>query len=306
MPFIPRTMKELLETQLTKVPDRISPGILPKGGTLMVAGGAKIGKSFVLSEFSRALATGMPLFDLEQLRIPTATKILSVEGEIGEYGTQKRGKLTYADLTDRALNNLVVVTKEEAFEWKLDTKPGLMKWREAVEIVRPEVLLVDPLGAFHLSDENSQTDMERIFHAVEDLKSVNPEMQMSVVLTHHSGKPSTGKDGRDPLDPYSMRGASKLFDRPDSILMLNRVGDLPGLPHNAWKLGARFTIRQDEGIDDFYLHVNERADSRVRFYQWKSTREGAMVPLKIAHQPDPKSLKAIQLEFTKPIDRMDD
>lgn len=291
MSFVPKTMWELMNKELTRQAMRIEPGLLPKGGTMLIGGQTKIGKTFVVAEFCRALITARSLFSLESLSAPEEARVLYVEGEVGEWGTQKRARTAYSDIPERQLKNLFYITKEEAHAMKLDapmhTSTGFTAWCTAVEKIAPEVLIIDPFAAFHTSDENDATEMEKVLQRIEKLKAIHPARQMSVILVHHTTK-SPGD--RDPLDHRNIRGSGKICDRVDTILMLDKKKNLKNLPHKAWELAARFVIRQDEGIDaDLRLHFNERADCRVRFAAWKTDDPGGLPPLKIVNMPpDPK------------------
>jgi RecA-family ATPase len=297
--FVPRNMWDLLTKELAPVPMRIGPGVLPKGGTLLIGGQSKIGKTFLVNEISRALITATPLFGLPLLDCQEPTRVLSVEGEVGEWGVQKRARVSYAGVSEWAMKNLFYITKEEAHDMKIDSpmtsERGFNAWCEAVRAVKPEVVIIDPVAAFHGSNENESDEVEKIFARVEKLKAINPSKALSVILVHHTGKPAEGKD---PLDKYSIRGSSKWVDRPDTIMMLERKANLKNLPHTAWQLNVRFTFRQAEDIDDMKLNFNERADCRVRFVGFKSANliaANQQAPLQIVHAPPVRTTTGEQL-----------
>lgn len=301
--FQPQTIADLLRKEVPRFPMYIEPAILPKGGTMVMGGAAKIGKSFVIKTMMRALASGTPLFGLGQFAVPGPVRTLYVENEIGEYGLQKRGSVIWGDMRERELENMYYITKEEAYRMKLDApltaEDGFNAWKEVVKVIAPEVLIIDPIAAFHTSDENDSIAIEKLFTRIELLKSIHPERRMAVIIVHHAGKPAAKReDGRDPLDPYSFRGSSKFFDRADSLFMLNRKKNIPNLNHEAWILEGRFTLRQGEGFDDVVLHVNELGDGQVRFNSFKSAAPGGMPRLKIVHvPPGPDTLGGKQLTF---------
>lgn len=266
---------------------------------MVIGGQAKIGKSFVVNSLLRALATGSPLFGLHQFSVSEPVRSLYVENEIGEIGLQTRALTGFADMEYRDRERMFYIPKDLASELKLDTpitsEVGFNYWREIVGDVAPQVLIIDPLAAFHTTDENDAVEFEKIFHRLERLKAIHPERLMSIVVIHHSGKPSKDSDA---LNPYAMRGSSKIYDRPDTLLMLDRKKNLP-VDHEAWELDARFKVRQGPGFDDLKLHVNEHNDGLVKFAKFK-TVGGALPKLQMEKIGDKRVLTTTgsQLSFT--------
>ena len=63
----------------------VEPAISPKGGLLLFGGESKIGKSFLVLEMMRALATGEDMFGNPQFVIPERAKVVLIEQELGDY-----------------------------------------------------------------------------------------------------------------------------------------------------------------------------------------------------------------------------
>jgi hypothetical protein len=89
---------------------------------------------------------------------------------------------------------------------------------------------------------------------------------MSIILSHHYGKRPNGdrnREGHDPLDAYNFRGSSKWFDDVDALITVNRLQNLPGIQHQAWRLQMRFELRHEEVPPEMFFTVNLNRDLRV-------------------------------------------
>ena len=79
----PWNVVDLIEKPLPTAPCWIEPAVLPKGAKMLFGGHAKIGKSFVMLELARSLALGKQPFAAPALRVPSPTKVLLLEQELG-------------------------------------------------------------------------------------------------------------------------------------------------------------------------------------------------------------------------------
>jgi RecA-family ATPase len=254
---------DLLTRTLTAEPAWIEPSILPKRGKLLFGGHAKIGKSFVMLDLARALAAGEAPFANPILYVPKPVRVLLIEKELGLIELQKRGAAVMDDVP-RMLRreNLFYVSQEPLL--KLDTRQGYETILRLVEEIKPNVLLLDPIGKMHNMDENSNTDISKLFEKLEGLMKAGRDQDMSLVISHHFAKPKMGPDAMDPLSPYNFRGASKWFDDPDTLVTMHK-GQEHRSPHKWWTLKTRFETRRGEPPEDMNLSVNEHDDFRVRF-----------------------------------------
>src|SRR5229473_198865 len=82
---------DLFATQFPPDFSYVEPGILVKGGTLLLGGLAKIGKSLVMMEVARSICTGKPLFNNPQFHVPAKKKVLYIEAENGPRSVKDRG-----------------------------------------------------------------------------------------------------------------------------------------------------------------------------------------------------------------------
>lgn len=233
---------------------------------MFVAGGSKIGKSFVCLEFCRALALGDNPFECPLLDVPRPTRTLYCEAEVKEQGVQSRGIPIFEGVNRDYLNeNLFLLT--DVPEMQFDQPKGFTLLRQALDSVQPEVLILDPLGRFiGGADENSNSEMNKILTGLDQILKDYRRNEMAVIIAHHTKKPNKMDQEFDPLDPYEMRGSSRFYANPDSIFMLSRFGDYVNKDQKrAWRLNGRIITRQAESMEDFEFTVNDESDLRVRF-----------------------------------------
>lgn len=273
----PASLLDLINADLPPETCWISNGVLPKSGTLLFGGVAKAGKSFVMLELARALATGDVPFGHPQLQALPPVKVLLVEQELGVIGLQKRVKPLFAT-EDPAKYGRRLFYASKIPSMQLNTAEGRRILHGLVEEIQPNVLLLDPIGRMHGFDENRSDQIQELFTSLERLVKLYEKNGMSIVLSQHYGKPgSDPSTKRDPLDPYNFRGSSKFFDCPDSLLTMQRLADIHGLPWKAWEIKARFETRQDEPPKEVLLSVNAGNDRRVRFVRFIHNEKPAPV-----------------------------
>lgn len=271
----PETIIDLVERDIATPPCYIEPSILTLGGQLILGAHAKTGKSFTLLELARALSSAQTPFDCPVFSVPRPVRVLLIDGELGEHGLKKRAERIYTpDEIHRLRNfkdNFLYVCKIP--ELKLDDKQGRSLLYNLCNEVQPNVLIIDPIGRFHNYDENDAQEISKLFSHLDEMQKLFKHNEMALIITQHMGKPKDKRAEMDELSPYEMRGSSKWFDNPDSIITMSRTHNLSTL-WESWSLTMRFTLRHDTSPDDMIFHVNERNDGRVRYYKHKGTVGG--------------------------------
>ena len=261
----PESIHDLIQREIPKNPCWIEPNILPKYGKLLFGGHAKVGKSFIMLELARALASGTSPFECHYFSVPEPVKVLVIEQELGPYGLQKRVKQVYKNVDDHILReNLWYVSR--APELQFDNLVGRKYIHDLIAEVQPNVLIIDPAGKIHSYEENSNSDISRFWNHIDALLKEFRHLDMSLILSHHFGKPA--RDPRwevDPLSPYNFRGASKWYDDPDCLVTVVRGLPMINTPNEAWYIRTRWESRHGETPEDLVFSVNREGDLRVRY-----------------------------------------
>jgi len=205
--------------------------------------------------------------------VPAACKVLVIEQELGEYILQKRIQTMFANSNlSYYADNLWAISKEP--ELKLDS--ALDKIRKQIDIIQPNVLILDPISNFHSGNENAAQEVEALINQLKKLLREYRELDMSIVFTHHFGKPPAAQyaDEVDRLSPYTFRGSSKWYDAVDTAHTIiktktfNRKDD-KGNSYISWAMKNRYTLRANECPPDFYTKFNFDGDQRVIFERYE-------------------------------------
>jgi RecA-family ATPase len=220
---------DLYTTPLPDAPAWITGGVLIKGAVMLAAGPAKIGKSQLVVDLADTLTRGGVLWGIDEFVVPQAVGTLYLDGELGKYGLHQRVRYRYQSLGYPPAPNLFYLSKPKGL--MLDTLAGTEQLAREIAATGARVVIVDPISKFLHGEENSNTDVNRLFQNLNSL--VNDINDLSFVLVHHFGKPprpgSETADDYDPLDPYNARGAAKWYDSVDTLVTIQQQGAvLPG------------------------------------------------------------------------------
>lgn len=244
-------MAELLNDFLEKVfeaqPMLVGRGILPRQGKLIIGGAPKANKSYIAINMALDLALGQPLFNAfysenkPVFPVYKRNKVLYIENEIGEIGLQERVKAITGGCD---MAGIWLYIKSRDMGLRMDTPDGRALITAEIEQVKPDVVILDPLSKFHLSDENSAQHMSAVMrvgdHWVEDFGT-------SLVYIHHTGHPN-------PLNPRrggdKLRGSTAIFADADAIILVDRKS-----AQNAKEpvLELSFELRRGEPMDPVYV-----------------------------------------------------
>lgn len=270
----PEKLSALLNKSLPKDLFWIEPSILPKRGTMLFGGAAKIGKSYIMLELARALATATRPFDSDLFTVPQKAKVLVIEQELGEYELQKRSEIT--------VQNHIPLTYEETFyylsiapDMQLNQHEGFKYLYECVEKVEPNVVFLDPISMFHGFDENSNSEIGELFRRIEKIKEAFRHKDLAFVLSHHFRKPASSTYGKpsDPLSPYNFSGSQRWFNTPDTLATFTRGKTLAD--KSGWFVDSRWIPRKGKQPDDItFLVKPEDPERQVRIHHGGGDRDG--------------------------------
>lgn len=261
MPFDPNKAEILTASALVARPVPtdlflLGPHFLPRGGNMIVSGSTGIGKSWLVLNLLKALATGSPLFSIGEW--PTVkAKSLLLETEVGPTLGKRFEKVFHGH--PEALANIDVLSQPEGFSFSY---PDCCQWlQEVVRVGRYDVIVLDPIGDLTFHNENDNTDMGRFLASVRDIRGT-----AASILIHHNKKEPQDTHNWDPLHIDNMRGAGKLGGAVDSILMLSRrPGKLVQAPYDNWALGAAWqkTRHAEVSPDPGQIYFNQSGDGSM-------------------------------------------
>lgn len=248
-----------------KTPDDhflLHPYALCRGSKLVLGGPTKQGKSWILLNIIHALVFGEPLFGNSEWKAQKS-RVLLVEREIGPYSIGERIKLVFGACPDWALrDSFGIISKPKGFSL---SEPGCAKrLHEIIKGDGYDVCVLDPINKLHHWEENKSTDMLRLVDVLEDIIGE----RAGLIASHHFGKPPRGRDleNYDPLNPYNMRGSSRLMDDADEFMIISRLAGRLVKDYESWKLDAAFAGgRHGPQPPPFQIKFNEHGDCKVKW-----------------------------------------
>jgi len=258
-------LSDFLNKEMPVMPFVVGRGVLPVAGKLILAGAPKTGKSYLVLNILLDLARGRRLFDASYksgvpvLPVGKPWRVLYLEMELGELGLLERlkGKEGHPGLVSGILSEgleLYVQPRDTAM--RLDTPEGRDYINQLLTSIKPDVVAVDPLAKFNLSNENDSQEMGAIMrvidHYIEDFGA-------AWIIVHHIGKqdpdPAKQKRGGDRL-----RGSSAIFADVDTLMEVTRLSS-EHTREPVQKLS--FELRRGEPIED--LFIQRKADGLIEY-----------------------------------------
>jgi 5S rRNA maturation endonuclease (ribonuclease M5)/KaiC/GvpD/RAD55 family RecA-like ATPase len=188
-------------------------GLFPRGYVSEIFADPGAGKTWLALRLALDMANGGPIFEgLAFEKNPL--KVLFAEGDIGKDLLDERLLLLGTDPSE-GLNFLYLSDAAEAdVELSLSTPGGRRNWEAIFERIRPDVVFIDTLTAFHESEENDATAMKTILHFLRDC---GKRYQMAVVVIHHARKTKRSETGL-PQTLHDSAG-SGLFSRIAGVIL---------------------------------------------------------------------------------------
>jgi len=178
---------------------------LPQRGKLLLYAPAKSGKSYLANQMARCIGSEEVFLTQPTVR----GRVLYLQFELGESVLHDR-----LLSTGKGYPNVFVGT---SFSIKVDTKVGQDQVIRAMEAVKPNVLILDPLYKALNGDENEASDVRK---ALDFLDKLIEMYNCSIVIIHHAGK-DISKRGR---------GSSVLEDWVDSFIRVTSIPAKDNMP----------------------------------------------------------------------------
>lgn len=186
-------------------------GLIPYGGSVLLAGQYKAGKSTLMLNLIKSLTTGTRF--LGAFDVPNPLKVAYVDLELGR-------SLAWDwmdEIPGIEFDRVVYVPRVgQGSQMHMQSETIRSKWARQLRQSNVDVLIVDPLSPIMSAlgiDENSAETVRPMLDAFDVLK-VEAGLQ-SVIVTHHTGHQNTGR----------ARGATAFMDWPAAFMALMKQGE---------------------------------------------------------------------------------
>lgn len=185
--------------------------LIPYGGSVLLAGQYKSGKSTLMLNLMKALTTGTQF--LGTFDVPNPLKVAYVDLELG----RSLAWDWFDGVPGMDFDKVVYVPRVgQGSQLHMQSETIRSKWARQLRQSGVDVLIVDPLSPIMSAlgvDENSTETVRPMLDAFDVLK-VEAGLQ-SVIVTHHTGHQNAGR----------ARGATAFMDWPAAFMSVTKQGD---------------------------------------------------------------------------------
>lgn len=186
--------------------------LIPESGIAYFSGAPGGFKTWLAQEASVCVSYGMPFINKYAT---LQKKVLYLDFE-NSSAILKRfvricdGKQVKEDLKKIALNNIYLVQGIELF---LDSDEGISLLRKYISKTGARFIVIDSLVRCLAGDENSATDVRKVFQNLKMLFSEYPDL--SILILHHNSKAGYGLNG--------LRGSGDISASADCVISFDKV-----------------------------------------------------------------------------------
>lgn len=203
----PMSVKEVLDIPESERPQFLVKGIIPERGITAIAGHPGCGKSWLMMELARAVATGSNFLQHDAMESKQANTLI-IDEESGIWEIRRRMELLRFD-------EYTPIHFYSLSEFKLDNDESVSYLLEICSEYEIGLVIFDPFAAMHAGVENSAEEMQAVMGAMQKFT----EIGVTVVFIHHHRKGGVSGNG------LSLRGSSAILGRLDSLLVIEKTED---------------------------------------------------------------------------------
>lgn len=234
----------------------------PASAVGLIGGPPKCAKTWLALDLALSVASNTPCLGTLTVESPGPVLLYLAEDSLQSARARVEGICEHRRL-DLRRADLHLITVPSL---RLDQDHDKQRLSATVEKVRPRLLLLDPFVRLHRSDEN---DSGAISAILADLRTLQRQFDVAVVLVHHARKNGRGPQG------YALRGSGDFYAWGDAYAYLSR--------RDSASFRLALEHRSHAAVDPLALKLVSRAD-------------GSATHLEIAgeHAPsDPPSLETL-------------
>jgi hypothetical protein len=189
----------------------------------VIGGAPKCAKTWLALDMALSVATGTPCLNQYTVPEPGPVLVYLAEDALPIVRERVEGMVRCRQLEIGGVPIHVITTPV----LRLDRGPHRRQLLETVRHLRPRLLILDPLVRLHGIDENNA---EEVAALLAYFRSLQRELDVSVVLEHHTRKNAVGGVAAG----QGLRGSGDIHAFGDSNLYLRRSGEglllLPQVP----------------------------------------------------------------------------
>jgi RecA-family ATPase len=230
---LPRTS----ETWLVK-------SLLPAGGSMILYGDPKVGKSYAALQLALAIQNGDPWLGFP---VPNNGRVLYVQLDTPRSLWAER--LEALKDVGHPVQDLLLADREtlETFTFDILNPEHFNLLKESVESAAPDCVIIDTLREAHKGDENDSTDMQNVISLL-----TSATQPAALVLISHSRKPAAETG---PSLISDARGSGYIVGKMDTIMRFTK--------RSAYYTGRAIeegSIHITRGDDGFWTPDNAEVD----------------------------------------------
>jgi hypothetical protein len=180
----------------------------------VIGGAPKCSKTWLALDMALSVATGTACLDRYEVPEPGLVLVYLAEDSLAIVRERVEGIARHRGLDLDAIPIHVIT----APVLRLDREPHRSQLLETARQLRPRLLLLDPLVRLHGIDENHAGEVAELLAY---FRSLQRELDLSVVLVHHTRKNAPGGAAAG----MGLRGSSDIHAFGDSNLYLRRTAN---------------------------------------------------------------------------------
>lgn len=184
-------------------------GLIPDEGAIIIGGSSGIGKSWMLLDLGQEISRGGKWLGEFQT---TKGVVLYVDEENGERFMKQRLQMLNAG---KQVNPKDVEFYLMCYQGFYFSKDPVQKLERLIQVIKPNVIIMDALIRVHRGDENSAQDMAKIFAVV---KSLIIKHKCLFVFADHHRKPGMNQSSGDVM----LRGSTEKLAFIDGLISVQK------------------------------------------------------------------------------------
>ena len=183
-----------------------------RGAVGFVAGAPKLGKTWLALDLALSVATQTPCLDHYQVFEPGDVLVYLAEDRPAVVRQRLAGLCRHRglDLEHVAIHVITAATL------RLDLDGDRLRLTEAVQRIKPRLLVLDPLVRLHRRDENHAGEVAEL---LDFLRQLQRACDLAILVVHHMRKGGASKTGQ------ALRGSGDFHAWTDSALYLSAQRD---------------------------------------------------------------------------------